>query len=43
MALRGRPEEINQFYLAYQGMIPRERFFNPLHMQRLVTSAAAAT
>ena len=41
-SLRGRQEEINQFYLAYQGMIPRERFFNPANMQRLMASAGAA-
>ena len=38
-ALRGNQEETNTFFLATEGMIPRERFFNPETMQRLLASA----
>jgi flavin-dependent dehydrogenase len=34
-ALRGNQDETNRFYLATEGMIPREAFFNPETMQRL--------
>jgi flavin-dependent dehydrogenase len=34
--LRGNQEDTNMFFLATEGMIPRERFFNPTNMQRLI-------
>ncbi len=34
--LHGRREEIRAFYLANQGMVPREHFFNPENLQRLM-------
>jgi flavin-dependent dehydrogenase len=38
-ALRSNQEETNRFYLATEGMIPRETFFNPEAMQRLLAGA----
>ena len=38
-ALRGNQEETNTFFLATEGMIPRERFFNPETMQHLLAGA----
>jgi flavin-dependent dehydrogenase len=38
-ALRGNQEQTNMFFLATEGMIPRERFFNPETMQRLLVGA----
>jgi flavin-dependent dehydrogenase len=35
-ALREDPEATRQFFLARQGMIPREAFFNPENLQRLM-------
>jgi 2-polyprenyl-6-methoxyphenol hydroxylase-like FAD-dependent oxidoreductase len=35
-ALRDDPEATRQFYLARQGMIPRESFFNPENLRRLI-------
>ena len=35
-ALRENPEAANQFFLARQGMIPREAFFNPENLQSLL-------
>ena len=35
-ALREDPEGTRQFFLARQGMIPREAFFNPENLQRLL-------
>jgi flavin-dependent dehydrogenase len=37
-AVRGNQELTNQFLMAIEGMIPREAFFNPTNIQRLVTS-----
>ncbi|MCB0183900.1 MAG: hypothetical protein KDE31_06535, partial [Caldilineaceae bacterium] len=34
--LQGRTEETRRFYLANQGMVPREGFFNPENLQRLM-------
>jgi len=34
-ALRGNQEETNRFYLAQDGIIPPEEFFNPSNLQRL--------
>jgi flavin-dependent dehydrogenase len=39
-ALSGNPAATNQFYMAGQGMIPPETFFNPENLQRLIMSAA---
>jgi flavin-dependent dehydrogenase len=38
-ALRGNQDDTNMFFLATEGMIPREKFFNPETMQRLLTGA----
>jgi flavin-dependent dehydrogenase len=38
-ALRGNQEATNRFYMATEGMIPREAFFNPETMQRLYAVA----
>jgi 2-polyprenyl-6-methoxyphenol hydroxylase-like FAD-dependent oxidoreductase len=35
-ALRGNQEDTNLFYMAREGMIPPERFFNPENIQRLM-------
>lgn len=40
-AIRGNQEDINRFYMARQGMIPPEEFFNPENMQRLMRRASA--
>lgn len=34
-AIRGNPEASRQFYMAVEGMIPREEFFNPVNLERL--------
>jgi flavin-dependent dehydrogenase len=36
-AIRGNPEASRQFYMAVEGMIPREDFFNPANIERLFT------
>lgn len=36
--LRNRAEDTRRFYLANQGMAPRETFFNPENMQRIMTA-----
>jgi flavin-dependent dehydrogenase len=41
-ALQHDQAETNQFYMAIEGMIPPESFFNPEKMQRLFASSAAA-
>ena len=38
-ALRGNQEATNQFYLAREGVIPPESFFNPDNLQRIMASA----
>lgn len=38
-ALRGNQEATNQFYLAREGAIPPESFFNPDNLQRIMASA----
>ena len=38
-ALREHPDATKQFFMARQGMIPRESFFNPANLQRLMASA----
>jgi len=40
-AVRGNQEETNTFYMAQQGLIPPEKFFNPDNLQRLRASAGA--
>jgi len=35
-AVRGNQEETNRYYLARQGMIPPEEFFNPDNLERLL-------
>jgi len=40
-AVRGNQEETNRFYMAQQGMIPPEEFFNPDNLQRLRGRAGA--
>lgn len=35
-ALRGNPAAANQFYLASQGMVPRETFFNPQNLNQIL-------
>lgn len=37
-ALRHQPAETRRFYLANQGLIPRETFFNPENLQRLTAA-----
>jgi 2-polyprenyl-6-methoxyphenol hydroxylase-like FAD-dependent oxidoreductase len=38
-ALRDSPEDTNLFYMARDGMVPPETFFNPENMQRLMAKA----
>jgi hypothetical protein len=37
----GNQEATNRFLMATEGMIPREAFFNPENMQRLMAPALA--
>ena len=39
-ALHGNQADTNQFYLAYEGMIPPETFFKPENLQRIMRRAA---
>ena len=39
-ALRGNQRETNRFFMAREGMIPIESFFNPDHLQQLMSAAA---
>jgi 2-polyprenyl-6-methoxyphenol hydroxylase-like FAD-dependent oxidoreductase len=41
-AVRGDQEETNRFYLARQGMIQQEEFFNPENLQRIGSKSNAA-
>ena len=41
-ALRGRPEDARQFALAFFGAVPRETFFNPDNLERIMGGAAAS-
>jgi 2-polyprenyl-6-methoxyphenol hydroxylase-like FAD-dependent oxidoreductase len=41
-ALRERQEDTNLFYMARDGMVPPEAFFNPENMQRLMSGPAGA-
>jgi 2-polyprenyl-6-methoxyphenol hydroxylase-like FAD-dependent oxidoreductase len=38
-ALRDKPEERRRFFMAHFGLLPRESFFNPENLQRLVREA----
>jgi len=40
-AIRGNQEETNRFFLAQEGMIPPEEFFNSDNLQRLKARAGA--
>jgi flavin-dependent dehydrogenase len=40
-AVRGNQEETNRFYMAQQGLIPPQEFFNPDNLQRLRGRAGA--
>jgi hypothetical protein len=40
-AVRGNQEETNRFYMARQGMISPEEFFNANNLQRLKARAGA--
>jgi len=42
-AVRGNQEETNRFYMAQQGMIPPEEFFNPDNLRRLMARVGAGT
>jgi len=42
-AIRGDQEATNTYYLALQGMIPREEFFNPANLQQLTEGIGAGT
>jgi hypothetical protein len=39
-ALRGDPAAANHFFMAREGMVPRETFFNPENLQRVMAGAA---
>jgi len=39
-ALREDPDATKQFFMARQGMIPRESFFNPANLRRLMASVS---
>jgi flavin-dependent dehydrogenase len=41
-ALHGHQEDTNQFFMAREGMIPPETFFNPDNLQRIMARAADA-
>jgi 2-polyprenyl-6-methoxyphenol hydroxylase-like FAD-dependent oxidoreductase len=36
---KGDQEDINRFYLANQGLVPRETFFNPDNLRRILAAA----
>jgi hypothetical protein len=40
-ALRDDQETTNRFFMAREGMIPSEAFFNPENLQRIMTEAQA--
>jgi flavin-dependent dehydrogenase len=39
IALQANPEETNRFIMAREGMIPREEFFNPENLERILGGA----
>lgn len=40
-AIRGNPEASRQFYMAVEGLIPHQEFFNPANLERLLTAPQA--
>jgi 2-polyprenyl-6-methoxyphenol hydroxylase-like FAD-dependent oxidoreductase len=42
LALRNNQEETNRYYMANEGMIPRESFYNPANLQRIKAMASNA-
>ena len=38
-ALRRSQEDTNHFYMAREGMVPPETFFNPENLQRIMSAA----
>jgi flavin-dependent dehydrogenase len=40
-ALRGNPAATRQYFLAREGLVPRETFFNPENIQRVIEAAGA--
>jgi hypothetical protein len=40
-ALRGNQEATNHFFMAREGMLPSEAFFNPENLQRIMAGAGA--
>ena len=38
-ALYGNQEETNNFFMAREGLMPRESFFNPENLRRIVAAA----
>ena len=38
-ALHGNQEETNRFFMAREGLIPRESFFNPENLGRIIAAA----
>ena len=38
-ALQGNQADTNRFFMAREGMIPREEFFNPENLQRIMAKA----
>jgi len=40
-ALRGNPEATRQFFMARQSLVPRETFFNPENLRRVMQEAGA--
>lgn len=43
LTLRGNPEETEGFFLAAEGMIPPESFFNPTNLGRIPAATATRT
>ena len=41
-ALRGRDQDTREFFLARQGLIPAERFFDPQNIERILAGTAGA-
>jgi hypothetical protein len=40
-ALRGNQEDTNRFIMATEGMIPRDEFFNPQNLRRIMAAAGS--
>jgi hypothetical protein len=41
-ALRDKPEDVTHFMLARYGRVPRESFFNPTNLERILASSDAS-